>query len=294
MSKARETRSQISSIQSTRKITAAMELVAASKVKKVQGRMYDSLPYAEKIRQVIEHVRASSPEYKHPYLATSPAVQRVAFLVVSSDRGLCGGLNANLFRQVLLSLQAWEKSGVSAEIFSVGHKGGVFFERLGISMGAAIEHLGEAPSASTLIGVTQALLDRYSSGAVQRVYLAHNVFVNTVVQRPTITPLLPLTLEASDVQQKPGLQGHWDYIYEPDDARSLLTRLLVRYIESQVYQAVVENIACEQAARMVAMKNATDNASDLIKELQLIYNKVRQAGITQEIAEIVGGAEAIE
>lgn len=295
MSKARETRSQISSIQSTRKITSAMELVAASKVKKAQDRMCASQPYAEKIREVIQHVRSSSPEYKHPYLMPPAEVNTVGFLVVSSDRGLCGGLNSNLFRQMLLSMQEWERAGVAVEIFSVGHKGAVFFDRIGANIVASVEHLGDSPSAGALIGISQAMLERYEAGAIQRVYLAHNVFVNTVVQKPRTLPFLPLSLP-SDSQKKVETTsaGHWDYLYEPDDARVLLNRLLVRYLECQIYQSVIENTACEQAARMVAMKNATENASDLIKALQLVYNKVRQAGITQEIAEIVGGAEAIE
>jgi F-type H+-transporting ATPase subunit gamma len=288
MSQAREIRVKIASVKSTQKITRAMELVAASKMRKSQDRMAKSRPYAERIRAVLGHVAASHSEYNHPYLTARPQRRRVAYLVVTSDRGLCGGLNVNLLRQLLKELRQQEGAGVEIDLAVVGRKGEGFFRSVGGKVVALATHLGDEPGVSSLTGVIKVLLDLFDAGHLDAIYLASNQFVNTMLQKPRIRPLLPLEkLETTSA-------GRWDYLYEPDSSKELLDHLLLRYIESQVYQAVVENIACEQSARMVAMKNATENAGNLIKELQLIYNKARQASITREIAEIVGGAAAVE
>ena len=288
MSQAREIRGKISSIKNTQKITRAMELVAASKMRRAQERMATSRPYSQKIRKVIRHVAASHSEYHHPYLESRKHIQRVGFIVITTDRGLCGGLNVNLFRRLLSEMKQWESKSVEMDLCVIGKKGEAFFDRIGGNVLAAADHLGDAPEVQSLIGLVKVMLDRYDEGKLDAVYVIANDFINTMTQKPQIRQLLPLQPEEQTSE------AYWDYIYEPDSSRDLLDMLLVRYIESQVYQAVVENIACEQAARMVAMKNATDNAGELIKELQLIYNKARQASITQEIAEIVGGAAAIE
>lgn len=287
MSQAREIHDKIGSIKNTQKITRAMELVAASKMRKAQDRMRLSRPYSEKIREVIAHVAASNAEYPHPYLKARDTIKRVGFIVVTTDRGLCGGLNINLFRTALSDLKKWEEKGVGIDLCVIGRKGEAFFNRYGGNILAMANQLGDAPEVQQLIGVVKVMLDRYDAGDLDALYIVTNDFVNTMVQKPVIRPLLPLEPAESEA-------GHWDYIYEPDDAKALLTKLLVRYVESQVYQSVVENIACEQSARMIAMKNATENANEFIDELQLIYNKARQASITREIAEIVGGAAAIE
>ncbi len=290
MSQAREIRGKIASIKNTQKITRAMELVAASKMRKSQEQMVRSEPYAEKIRAVISHLAGCQSEYHHPYLTQKPTPQRVGFIVVSTDRGLCGGLNVNLFRHTVQQMAALEQQAIEIDVCLIGRKAAAYFERIGSHVLGAADHLGDSPSAQDLIGVVKVMLDRFDSGELDAIYLASNTFVNTMSQKPTVKQLLPLALdETSDTRS-----GHWDYIYEPDRADALLSELLVRYIESQVYQAVVDNMACEQAARMVAMKSATDNAGELIKGLQRVYNKARQASITQEIAEIVGGAAAIE
>lgn len=289
MSQAREIRNKISSIKSTQKITRAMELVAASKMRKAQDRMSLSKPYSEKIRKVIGHVAAGSPEYPHPFLKEREKIQRVGFIVVTSDRGLCGGLNINLLRRTLKEAKNWEDQGVGVDLCLVGRKGEAFFKNVGGSVLALADHLGDAPKVQDLIGVVKVMIDAFKDGKIDAIYIATNEFINTMTQRPVIRRLLPLPKEEQETQQ-----GHWDYIYEPDDAQKLLEVLLVRYVESQVYQAVVENIASEQSARMVAMQNATRNAGELIRELQKIYNKARQAGITREIAEIVAGAAAVE
>ena len=288
MSQAREIRSKIGSIKNTQKITRAMELVAASKMRRAQERMATSRPYAQKIRKVIRHVAASHSEYHHPYLESREHIQRVGFIVVTTDRGLCGGLNVNLFRRLLSEMKTWESKSVEMDLCVIGKKGEAFFDRVGGNVLAAADHLGDVPEVQNLIGLVKVMLDRYDDGKLDAVYIVSNDFINTMTQKAQIRQLLPLQPEEQTSE------GYWDYIYEPDSSRDLLNMLLVRYIESQVYQAVVENMACEQAARMVAMKSATDNAGELIKELQLIYNKARQASITQEIAEIVGGAAAIE
>lgn len=287
MSKIREIRSQIGSIKNTQKITSAMELVAASKMRKAQDRMNASRPYADKIRQVISHVAASHSEYHHPYLEQRSDIKNVGFVVVTSDRGLCGGLNINLFRNVIGDMKHWDEQQVQSHLCLIGRKGEAFFKKNNAPIIGMADHIGDAPSITSLIGIVRVMLDHFEQGKLDAVYLASNQFVNTMKQTPVVRQLLPLKPDPKESK------GHWDYIYEPDSAKLLLDQLLVRYIESQVYQAVIENIACFQAAQMVAMKSATDNAGELIKELQLAYNKARQASITREIAEIVAGADAI-
>lgn len=290
MSKAQKIRAKISSIRNTQKITRAMELVAASKMRKAQDRMAMSRPYAEKIRKVISHVAASHAEYNHPYLEVHDTINRVGFIVVTTDRGLCGGLNINLLRSVLVEMKKWHDKGkpVEVDLCLIGKKAEAFFARHGGNVLGIANHLGDTPEVKDLIGIVRVMLDRFNEGKLDVIYIASNEFKNTMVQKPIIRQLLPLEKDDQEAQ------GYWDYIYEPDSSRDLLEMLLIRYIESQVYQAVIENIACEQSARMVAMKSATENAGQLIDELQLIYNKARQASITNEIAEIVSGAAAVE
>ncbi|WP_158891411.1 MULTISPECIES: F0F1 ATP synthase subunit gamma [unclassified Pseudomonas] len=287
MAGAKEIRGKIASIKSTQKITSAMEKVAVSKMRKAQARMAASKPYAERIRAVIGHLANANPEYRHAFMVERE-VKRVGYIVVSSDRGLAGGLNTNLFKALVRDMSDQRGKGVEIDLAVIGAKGASFFRSFGGNVVAAISHLGEAPAIGDLIGSIKVMLDAYLNGRIDRLYVVSNVFVNTMTQKPTIQQLVPLVpSEGGELQGK-----HWDYLYEPD-AKTLLDGLLVRYVESQVYQAVVENAASEQAARMIAMKNATDNAGDLIKDLQLVYNKARQAAITQEISEIVGGAAAV-
>ena len=292
MAAAKEIRRKISSIKSTQKITRAMELVAASKLKKCQQRMSLSKPYATKIRQIISHLADSNTEYKHPFLRRhiingSESLKRVGYLVISSDRGLCGPLNSALFRSVLLDMKDKEQQGIEIEVCPIGTKAVQLFKRLNSRIVAQASHLGEKPAMSELIGVIKTLLDEFAAGKIDALYICANDFVNTMKQQPYIETLLPVVAEENST-----LKHHWDYIYEPE-AKTLLDYLLRRYVESQVYQGVIENVACEQAARMVAMKSATDNAGEIINDLQLIYNKARQAAITQEISEIVAGADAV-
>jgi F-type H+-transporting ATPase subunit gamma len=286
MAAGKEIRTKISSIRSTQKITSAMEMVAASKMRKAQERMRLGKPYARRMRAVVGHIANAAPEYRHMYMEQRD-VKRVGFLVVSTDRGLCGGLNINLFKRTVKSMKEWADQGVEIELSLIGAKAAAFFNSYGGNVTAAIRDIGEKPALADLIGGVKAMLDAYEEGRIDRLFLVSNQFVNTMTQTPTVEQLLPL--EADDSKE---MKHHWDYIYEPD-AKELLEGLLTRYIESQVYQAVVENGACEQAARMLAMKNATDNAGDLMDDLQLIYNKARQAAITQELSEIVSGAAAI-
>lgn len=289
MASLKEIRSKVASIKSTQKITKAMQLVAASKMRKAQDRMAAGKPYAQKIRQVIAHVSQASPEYKHPYMVERP-VKRVGYIVVSSDRGLCGGLNINLFKKTVQSVRDFREQDVEVELCLIGTKATTFFKSVGGKVTAVKTHIGDAPTLDALIGTVKVMLDAYESGQIDRLYLVYNEFVNTMTQAPTVQQLLPLAADEKLALEK---RDHsWDYLYEPG-AEQLLDALFVRFIESQVYQGVVENIACEQAARMVAMKSATDNAGDLIRSLQLVYNKLRQAAITQEISEIVGGAAAV-
>ncbi len=286
MANLKEIRVKIASVKSTQKITKAMELVAASKMRKAQQNMAASRPYAQKIRAMIGHLAHASSEYKHPYFKERD-VKRVGYIIVSTDRGLCGGLNINLFKATIRAMKGWADQGVGVELGLIGAKAAAFFSSYGGNITSAIRDLGEEPTLSDLIGGVKTMLDAYEDGRIDRLFLVSNEFVNTMTQTPVVEQLLPLQAEQSDA-----MSHHWDYIYEPD-ARELLESLLRRYIESQVYQAVVENGACEQAARMLAMKNATDNAGELIDDLQLIYNKARQAAITQELSEIVSGAAAI-
>lgn len=286
MAVGKEIRTKVKSVQNTQKITSAMEMVAASKMRKAQDRMAASRPYATKIRNVIHHLAQSHPEYKHSYMQDRD-VKRVGFIIVSSDRGLCGGLNANMFRATLKSLQEWDSKGVGIDICAIGSKGSGFFRRLGSNIKAEISHLGDAPRISDMIGTVKVMLDAFDKGEIDRLYVVYNEFVSTMAQEPQIDQLLPIQSEKDEEYAH-----HWDYLYEPE-AKEVLTDLLTRYVESLVYQAAVENVACEQSARMVAMKAATDNAGDLIDELNLAYNKARQAAITQEISEIVSGAAAV-
>ena len=286
MASGKEIRTKIKSIESTKKITKAMQMVAASKMRRAQQRMQASRPYAEKIRNVIAHLAHAHPEYKHPFMLQRD-VKRVGLILISTDRGLCGGLNINLFKRALQSMKGWSESGKEIELCLIGGKSMTFFKRIGAKIVAQTSHLGDAPSVNDLIGSMKVMLDGYLEGKIDALYLASNRFVNTMTQSPTVEQLIPL--QASDEKE---LTHHWDYIYEPD-AKPVIDALLTRYIESLAYQGVVENIACEQSARMVAMKAASDNAGELIGELKLVYNKARQAAITQEISEIVGGAAAV-
>jgi F-type H+-transporting ATPase subunit gamma len=286
MAGAKEIRTQIKSIKNTQKITKAMEMVAASKMRKAQDRMLATRPYAEKIRQVIGHVAMATAEYRHPYLEDRE-VKRVGMIIVSTDRGLCGGLNINLFKKAVGEMRRWHQQGVETDLCLVGTKALGFFKRLGGNVLGKVNQLGDQPRLNDLIGTIKVMLDAYDEGRIDRLLLVENEFVNTMTQRPRVTTLLPLM-----PSEEEELKHHWDYIYEPD-TKPVMDTLLTRYIESVVYQGVVENVACEMAARMVAMKSATDNAGDLINELQLVYNKARQAAITQEISEIVSGAAAV-
>ncbi|OQW91079.1 MAG: F0F1 ATP synthase subunit gamma [Beggiatoa sp. IS2] len=287
MAKSKEIRTKISSIKSTQKITRAMEMVAASKMRKAQERMRKSRPYAEKMRQIIGHLAQAHPEYKHPYLVGRP-VQRIGLIVISSDRGLCGGLNTGLFRATLAAMKRWRNSKIEMNLCTIGSKSSMFFRRFGANIVAQKDHLGDAPTLIDLIGPVKVMLDAYNEGQIDQLYVIFNRFINTMSQSPQIQQLLPVVADEEDAL----LTHHWDYIYEPE-AQAVLDGLLMRYIESLVYQALVENVACEQAARMVAMKSASDNAGSLIEELQLAYNKARQAAITQELSEIVSGAAAV-
>lgn len=294
MASGREIRGKISSIKNTQKITAAMELVAASKMRKAQERMQRAKPYAEKIRQVINHVVASHTEARHPYLLPREEVKRVGIIVISSDRGLCGGLNINLFRKTLQLMKEYEDKGAGIDLCLIGRKAESFFSRFGATALGVKTQLGDEPELAELVGVVKVMIDHFDKNELDRVYVINNEFVNTMTQKPLVSQLLPLPAAEEKEVEAAEAVGHWDYIYEPDSAMELLSKLMVRFIESQVYRGVMENIACEQAARMIAMKSATDNAGEIIDELQLAYNKARQASITSEIAEIVGGAAAID
>ncbi|EOX4263172.1 F0F1 ATP synthase subunit gamma [Vibrio cholerae] len=288
MAGAKEIRTKIGSVKSTQKITKAMEMVAASKMRRSQDAMESSRPYAQTIRKVIGHVANASLEYRHPYLEEREA-KRVGYIIISTDRGLCGGLNINLFKKAITDMQTWKEKGTQIELAIIGSKATAFFNNSGAKVAAQVSGLGDSPSLEDLIGSVGVMLKKYDKGELDRLYLVFNQFVNTMVQKPKIDQLLPLPKSDSEDMQRDHM---WDYIYEPEP-KPLLDALLLRFIESQVYQGVVENLACEQAARMVAMKAATDNASNLIDDLQLVYNKARQAAITQELSEIVGGAAAV-
>ena len=284
----KEIRSKIASVKNMQKITSAMEKVAASKIRKAQKQMEASRPYAERIRRVVGHLAHANPDYKHPYL-TEREVRRVGYIVISTDRGLCGGLNANLFKRMIGEIADRQDENIEVDLALIGAKAVAFFRRMGGSVVGTATHLGDKPNVNDLIGSIKIMLDSYSEGKIDRLYLVHNEFVNSMTQSPEVTQLLPASGVGKDDKD---LQAHWDYIYEPD-AGELLDDVLMRYIESQVYRGAVENFACEMAAKMMAMKSATDNAGDIIDALQLKYNKARQAAITQEISEIVGGAAAV-
>jgi F-type H+-transporting ATPase subunit gamma len=287
MAVGKEIRLKIASVRNTQKITRAMEMVAASKMRRTQDRLQATRPYARKIARIIKHLAQANPEYRNPFMIERP-VKRVGVVLVSSDRGLCGGLNSNLFRLMLRRMKAWGEAGVEVRLGVIGQKGASFFGSVGADIAGQVVRLGDTPHLEGIIGVLKVMLDAYSEGEIDELYVAHNEFVNTMTQKPKLECLAPI--KAEEISDE--LKGHWDYLYEPD-AKTVLDALITRYIESLVFQGLVENNACEQAARMVAMKSASDNAGKLIKELQLIYNKARQAAITQEIAEIVGGAAAV-
>ena len=287
MAGGKEIRTKIKSIQNTQKITKAMEMVAASKMRRAQERMQLARPYAEKMRNVIAHLAQANLEYKHSFTLERD-VKRVGFIIVSSDRGLCGGLNINLFRETVNALSDWQDRGAEIDVTTIGSKSLGFFRRIGSNVVSEATRLGDAPQLTELIGAMKVMLDAYTDGRIDRLYLVHNQFISTMSQQPKVEQLLPTHADEPDES----LTRHWDYLYEPD-ARDVVDALMTRYVESLIYQGVVENIACEMAARMVAMKSASDNAGDLIDELQLVYNKARQASITQEISEIVSGAAAV-
>jgi F-type H+-transporting ATPase subunit gamma len=287
MASSKEIRTKIASIKSTQKITNAMQLVAASKIKKAQSHMAASMPYAERVRFVIGHVASSRSEFHSPFLEIHSKINRVGYIVVSSDRGLCGGLNINLFKALLQDMRTWHQQNVSIDLCLIGKKAELFFKNKAVNIISHISNLGDVPKIGDLIGTLRIMSQSYAQGKIDKLFIIYNEFINTMTQKPKIAQLLPLEIIADENKKR-----YWDYIYEPD-TEQLLNNLLRRYGESQVYQAIIDNKACEQAARMVAMKNATDNAAELMDGLQLLYNKTRQANITREITEIVGGAEAV-
>lgn len=287
MAGSKEIRTKIKSVENTRKITRAMEMVAAAKMRKAQDRMRAARPYAEKIRNVAAHLSRANPEYKHPFLVKRETVKNVGLILVTSDKGLCGGLNTNLLRLAVNEMKTWEGEGKGLLVCPIGNKGFGFMNRIGAKVQSHLTGLGDTPHIEKLIGTVKAMLDAYVAGEIDAIYLSYNHFINTMKQEPRVEQLLPLSGEQMGTSE-----GNWDYIYEPD-AKKVIDELLLRYIESLVYQAVVENMASEQSSRMVAMKAASDNAKNVINELKLVYNKARQAAITKEISEIVGGAAAI-
>lgn len=287
MAGGREIKTKIKSVQNTRKVTRALEMVSASKIRKAQERMKASRPYARAMKQVIGHLAQANSEFQHPYMIERKDIRRAGYIIVSSDRGLAGGLNNNLFRKLLGEIRNWQQQGVEVDVVTIGQKASVFFRRVKADMLASVTHLGNQPHVEQLVGVIKVMLDAYSSGKIDKVFLCYNAFVNTMTQRAAFDQLLPLPASETMIAHH-----DWDYLYEPD-AQTVLEHVLKRYVESLVYQAVMENVASEHAARMVAMKAASDNASKLIDTLNLVYNKARQAAITQEISEIVGGAAAV-
>ena len=287
MAGSKEIRTKIKSVENTRKITKAMEMVAASKMRKAQDRMRASRPYAEKIRNVAAHLSFANPEYKHPYLVKRDVVKNIGLIVISSDKGLCGGLNTNMLRLSVNQMKSWEADGKAITVSAIGNKGFGFMNRVGANVKSHITGLGDVPHLETLIGTIKVMLDAYEAGEIDQLYISYTKFINTMKQEPVMEQLLPLSGE-----QLGSPKGHWDYIYEPE-AKPVVDQLMMRYVESLVYNAVAENMASEQSSRMVAMKSASDNAKEVIGELKLVYNKARQAAITKEISEIVGGAAAV-
>ncbi len=297
MASGREIKTKIKSTQNMRKVTRALEMVSAAKIRRAQDMMKASRPYARAMRKVIAHVAQASTDFSHPFLTQRDNVARVGYIVVSTDRGLCGGLNSNLFRRLLPAIAEWHKQGVEVDVVAIGQKAIAFFRRIkGVNLIGSVSHLGEKPRLEQLVGVIKVMMDVYTSNGLDRVFLAYNDFVNTMTQKPIIDALLPLPAVAAEMENTDGAKldqkNDWDYIYEPDP-QTVLEHVLARYVESLVYQAALENLASEHAARMVAMKAASDNASKVIGDLTLAYNKARQAAITQEISEIVGGASAV-
>ena len=287
MAGSKEIRTKIKSVENTRKITKAMEMVAASKMRKAQDRMRASRPYADKIRNVAAHLSYANPEYKHPYLIKREVIKNVGLIVVSSDKGLCGGLNTNMLRLSVNQMKTWEAEGKAITVSAIGNKGFGFMNRVGANVKSHITGLGDVPHLETLIGTIKVMLDAYEAGEIDQLYISYTKFINTMKQEPVMEQLLPLTGEKLGSPT-----GHWDYIYEPE-AQSVVDQLMMRYVESLIYNAVAENMASEQSSRMVAMKSASDNAKEVIGDLKLVYNKARQAAITKEISEIVGGAAAV-
>jgi F-type H+-transporting ATPase subunit gamma len=292
MAAGKEIRGKIKSVENTKKITKAMEMVAASKMRKAQERMRAARPYAEKIRDLAANLSQATPEYKHPFMVANDGVKKAGFIVVTTDKGLCGGLNTNVLRAVTVKLKELEAQGVSSEAVAIGNKGLGFLNRIGAKVVSNVTQLGDKPALDRLIGPVKVLLDAYAEGKLSAVYLCYTRFINTMKQEPVVQQLLPLSAESMAVTAKGDGEHGWDYLYEPD-AASVIDELLVRYTEALVYQAVAENMASEQSARMVAMKSATDNAGSVIGELKLVYNKTRQAAITKELSEIVAGAAAV-
>lgn len=287
MAIAKEIRVKIHSVKNTQKITKAMEMVAASKMRKTQDRMRRAVPYAKKIMEVISHVALGHSEYRHPYMEKREE-KRAGYIIVSTDRGLCGGLNSNMLKTVLKDIKQKVEAGIEVDLCLIGTKAMSFFKRMGGNVVAHVSHLGDSPSVGDFVGVVKVMLDAYLDQRIDSLYVCSNEFISTMRQEPTVKQVLPLV-----AAENTSIQHHWDYIYEPDNAPALLDTLLTRYIESQIYRAVIENIACEQAARMLAMRSATDNATEMISNLQLVYNKARQAAITRELSEIVAGASVI-
>jgi F-type H+-transporting ATPase subunit gamma len=287
MAGSKEIRAKIKSVENTRKITRAMEMVAAAKMRKAQERMRAARPYAEKIRAVAAHLSRANPEYKHPFLVKRDSIQNIGLIVVTSDKGLCGGLNTNVLRLAITRMKSWEGEGKGLLVCPIGNKGFGFMNRVGAKVKSHLIGLGDTPHIEKLIGAVKVMLDAYVAGEIDAIHISYNHFINTMKQEPRVEQLLPLSGELLGAAE-----GSWDYIYEPD-AKKVIDELLVRYIESLVYEAVVENMASEQSARMVAMKAASDNAKSVIGELKLVYNKARQAAITREISEIVSGAAAV-
>jgi F-type H+-transporting ATPase subunit gamma len=292
MPSTKEIRVKIKSVQNTRKITKAMEMVAASKMRKAQDRMRRARPYGDKIRNIAAHLAQSNPEYKHPFVLRRSALRNIGLILISTDKGLCGGLNTNIQRAILARVKQWEADGVKFQATAIGNKGLGFLQRLNANIISSVVQLGDQPHMEKLIGPIKLQLDAYAEGRVDAVFIAYSRFVNTMKQEPTIEQLLPLSAERFAQTEAEKRAYSWDYLYEPD-AQRVIDELMTRYVETLIYQSVAENMASEQSARMVAMKSASDNAKKLIDELQLVYNKTRQAGITKEISEIVGGAAAI-
>ena len=288
----KEVRVKIKSVQNTRKITKAMEMVAASKMRKAQERMRAARPYAEKVRSMTANLSQANPEYSHPFMVTRSPVRKVGIILVTTDKGLCGGLNTNILRALTQNIKDWQSEGVAVQACAIGNKGLQFFNRLGVNVVSQLVQMGDKPHLDKLIGPVKVVLDAYERGEIDAIHIAFSSFVNTMKQQPRVEQLIPLSKQALSTSDAERKQHSWDYIYEPD-AKPVIDALLVRYIEALVYQAVTENMACEQSARMVAMKAASDNAKTVISELQLVYNKSRQAAITKELSEIVGGAAAV-